>query len=179
MRQKPISLAAVALLSATLLASDAATAGPEKIGFPTGYQTGWVRYGAIDRYDAKTVRMLYMNPEAWEKARAGQPLPDGAYLVLESRPAKLGSDGQPLKDAQGRFIPDDKPTGLFVQQKRVGWGAEYPPDLRNGEWEYAVFAPDGTRREADVKPCFSCHKPRAATDYTFVITEVLKNVNKK
>jgi hypothetical protein len=47
-------------------------------------------------------------------------------------------------------------------EKRTGWRIEYPEDLRNGEWEYARFLPDGRRDPtADIKGCFVCHKPKA------------------
>ena len=157
----------------------AASAGPDKIAFPTGYQTGWVLLGTLDRYDNKTVRRLYMNPEAFESANAGQPLPDGTYLVLDSRSAKLGPDSQPLRDDNGRFIPDDKVTSVAAQQKRKGWGGEYPDNLRNGEWEYSVFAADGTRRpDLNTQPCLGCHKPREANDFTFIAKRVVDDYKK-
>lgn len=174
-----IIAAASVAAAAGIFGITAASAGPDKISFPSGYQTGWVRLGTIDRYDNKTVRMLYINPEAWQAAKAGESLPDGAYLVLDSRPAKLGPDGQPLLDANGRFIAEDKLTTVAVQQKKKGWGAEYPDNLRNGDWEYAVFAADGTPRAGlNTQPCFSCHKPREAGDFTFIAKRVIDDYKK-
>lgn len=60
-------------------------------------------------------------------------------------------------------------------EKRTGWGAEYPEELRNGEWEYERFRPNGTRDPtADIKGCFQCHKPFGAVDFVFTVQEIIK-----
>jgi len=39
-------------------------------------------------------------------------------------------------------------------EKRAGWGAEYPADLRNGEWEFSMFKPDRTFNDkANINAC--------------------------
>jgi len=73
--------------------------------------------------------------------------------------AKLGADGNPEKDANGRFIKD-KLVGYTVMEKRKGWGAEYPENIRNGEWEYQAFRADkSVNTTAKLEGCFNCHKP--------------------
>jgi plastocyanin len=47
-----------------------------------------------------------------------------------------------VKDAGGRFQKGDL-VAYTVMEKRAGWGTEYADDIRNGEWEYAVFGADG------------------------------------
>ena len=76
--------------------------------------------------------------------KAGRPLPSGTVLTMVNYKAKLGADGQPEKDANGRFIKTDEIAGIAVMEKRTGWGAEYAADMRNGEWEYRAFKADGT-----------------------------------
>ena len=44
-----------------------------------------------------------------------------------------------------------------MQEKRAGWGVGYPPEKRNGDWEYARFFGDGRRNDASVEACFTCH----------------------
>jgi hypothetical protein len=59
-------------------------------------------------------------------------------------------------------------TGIFVMDKQAGWGAEYPDDIRNGEWEYARFTPEAQRHpNADTTPCFQCHKFVSGQDFVF------------
>jgi hypothetical protein len=53
-------------------------------------------------------------------------------------------------------------------EKRAGWGAEYPDDIRNGEWEYQAFKADKTPNDkAVLKNCFTCHKPYDKQDFVF------------
>lgn len=170
-----VSGAALALV----LAVHAASAGPEKVQIPMTYASSYVKIATIDRYDNKTIRTVYMNPEAWAAATPGAPLPDGTTLILEGRSAKLGADGQPLLDGNGRFMPTDQIVLIATQQKRRGWGAEYPDNIRNGEWEYAVFQSNGSLNTgANLQPCMQCHKPRAADDYTMVAARIVKDQKK-
>jgi hypothetical protein len=85
---------------------------------------------------------------------------------------KLGADGNPEKDANGKFIKD-KLVAYAVMQKGAGWGTEYPDDVRNGEWEYQVFTADkAVNDKANLKACFGCHKPKASADYLFTLDQM-------
>jgi hypothetical protein len=55
-----------------------------------------------------------------------------------------------------------------VMEKRTGWGAEYADDMRNGEWEYQAFTAAKTVNDkANLKGCFTCHKPYDKQDFVF------------
>jgi hypothetical protein len=145
-----------------------ALAGPEKITYPEGYATEFVRYLTVDRPDRNIIRFFYVNREALEAAEPGQGLPRGTVLVMEDHKARLDANEKPVSDAQGRFIPTDEVANVFVMKKQEGFGQEYPPEKRNGEWEYARFLPDGSRKaDAEFDGCFSCHLSRAERDFTF------------
>ena len=81
----------------------------------------------------------------------------------------------PIKDSNGRFIKKDI-IAHTVMEKRTGWGADYPADWpRNGEWEYAVFGPDGQPNEkanANNKACFTCHLPHAKQDFVISLAKL-------
>ena len=131
-----------ALLVIAALASTAAYAGPEKIKFPSNYLKG-VLYQTLDRSDIKQYRELYAPAEAVEAVRKGKPIPNGTVLTLVQWSVEQDANGNPIKDANGRFIKKDI-VGHTVMEKQKGWGADYPSDWpRNGEWEYAVFTADG------------------------------------
>lgn len=169
-------LGAGALLGAAVLGIGAASAGPEQIDYPTAYQSRYVWMGDIDRHDNNTIRRLYMNPEAFATAKAGQPFPDNTILVLEMRSIQM-ADGKPvLKD--GRFVPGDNVVGIGIQQKKRGFGTAYADNLRNGDWEYAFFDINGVRRSTPSQSCLQCHKPREAEDFTFVAWRVLADLKK-
>ena len=158
---------ACALSLAIIMVAATTVAGPEKMKFPAGYKKNHVLYTTVDRPDNKTVRDLYANSQAAAAARESRPLPSGSVLTMEVYKAKLDGNGDPAKDASGRFIKD-KFAAIVVMEKRSGWGAEYPEEVRNGEWEYAKFTPSGARPESsDMSKCFACHKSQSDKDFVF------------
>jgi hypothetical protein len=152
------------------LSAAPAAAGPEKVLFPQ-YQN-FVLYLALDRPDIKEVRDLYASPNAIN-VQPGQPLPSGATLVMVHFKAQLSGNGELLKDTNGRLVRGSLDR-IGVMEKRTGWGAEYSDEMRNGEWEYALFRPDGTRNEqAKIAACFGCHKPNSRNDFMFSFEKLL------
>ncbi len=134
-------------------------AGGDKVAFPANYAQG-VLYATVDRADNKQYRELYVSPPAAvEAAKKGEALPSGTVLTLVQYAAKLDGAGVPEKDANGRFIKTNI-IAYTVMEKRAGWGAEYPANIRNGEWEYQAFKADKTpNAAANLTNCFTCHKP--------------------
>lgn len=174
--KNPFTLA----LAILLLSASGAAAGPERVAFPEGYQQDFVRYLDVDRPDRKIKRFFYVNPEALEAAAPGAPLPDGTVLVMEDHPVEL--DGEtPRRDAEGRFIATPEVTNVFVMEKQPGWGAAYPADKRNGDWDYAWYDAAGTLKHSDparYEGCFSCHQPRAGRDYTFTFFKYVEDLKR-
>jgi plastocyanin len=146
------------------VAGYATAQAPEKVRFPYDYLKGTL-YATVDRPDTKQYRELYASPGVVEAVRAGKPIPSGAVLTLVQWSVVQDDKGVPLKDKDGRFIKKDI-LAHTVMEKRTGWGAGYPPELRNGEWEYSVFDKTGQfNPKANFKACFECHLPHAKTDY--------------
>jgi len=154
--------------------STAAFAGPEKIKFPSNYLKG-VLYQTLDRPDAKQYRELYAPAEAVEAVRKGRPIPHGTVLTLVQWSVEQDANGNPIKDASGRFIKKDI-IAHTVMEKQKGWGADYPSDWpRNGEWEYAAFTADGQpnpKANANNKSCFTCHLPHAQQDFVISLAKL-------
>lgn len=166
------TLAAIsgAAISSTLAQDTAYKPGPQNIHFPADYQTSFVRYAVIDRPDRKQVLHIYVSPQAFADVKKGAAMPEGTFALIEQHAAKLGADGEPLRDLDGRFIPEAKILGYLAQEKRKGWGVAYPDNLRNGDWEYAAFNADGNQRQIDTAPCLTCHlQNRKAEDFTFTL----------
>jgi cytochrome P460 len=133
-------------------------AGGDKVVFPEGFDKG-VLFTTVDRPDNKQYREVFTSQAALDAAKKGEPLPDGTVITLVQYKAKLGADGNPEKDANGRFIKTDV-LGYTVMEKRKGWGAEYDEKIRNGEWEYQAFtAAKAVNANAKLTACFECHKP--------------------
>ncbi len=140
----------------------AVMAGPDEVKFPENYQTEFVNYLDVDRYDRKRVRRMYISAEALETAIPGEPLPDGTVLIMEDHDARLGADETLQFDDAGRLIAEEAVGNIFVMEKNSAWSTD------NGNWDYAWYLADGTPRpEATFEGCFSCHASRAERDFTF------------
>src|ERR1044072_980004 len=148
-------------------------AGGDLVKFPEGCDKG-VMSTTVDRPDNKQFREVYTSQAALDAAKKGQPLPDGTVITLLQYRAKLGADGNPEKDANGRFIKTNELLAYTVMEKRKGWGAEYPDNIRNGEWEYQAFTADKqVNTKAKLTACFECHKTRApGQDFGVLSNEV-------
>ena len=161
-----VTIAAVTGAAVVALAMQA-YAGGDKITFPEDYAKG-VLYTTVDRPDNKQYRELYGPAAALDAAKKGEPLPSGTVLTLVQYAAKLDAQGNPEKDANGRFIKTDRILAYTVMEKRTGWGTEYPDTVRNGEWEYQAFKADKTPNPAaNLTACFTCHKPLDKQDFVF------------
>lgn len=149
----------------------AAFSGPDNVKFPADYLKGDL-YATIDRADVKQYRELYASPGVVEAVRKGRPIPSGAVLTLVQWSVEQDEKGVPKKDANGRFIKKDI-LAHTVMEKRAGWGAEYPPTKRNGEWEYQVFSAQGIANpKANIDGCFQCHLPHAKQDYVISLAKL-------
>ena len=142
-------------------------AGGDKIAFPAEYAKGVV-YMTLDRPENKQVREYLTSQEAVDAAKKGAPLPNGTVITVVQYAAQLDAQGNPAKDANGRFTKTSNIIGYTVMEKRIGWGAEYPETKRNGEWEYQAFRADKMPNpSANLDGCFNCHKPQATNDYVY------------
>lgn len=130
-------------------------AGGDKVRFPENFGEG-VHYTTVHRSGIR--EEIFANREAVEAVKKGQPIPSGTVITLV----------------------DYRDGGIYryvVMEKRAGWGAEYPPSLRNGEWEYQAFNADkSVNRNETLERCFSCHKSQGADDFVFTL-DAMKGVD--
>jgi plastocyanin len=138
--------------------------GPNKVVFPQDWAKG-VMYATVDRPDTKQYREFYTSAEAVAAAKAGKPIPDGTVITLAAYAAQADAAGTPLKDANGHFMKGNL-LAVNVMQKKAGWGADIPEAIRNGDWVYQSFTPDGKANDkANLTSCYQCHLPFAKDDY--------------
>ena len=126
-------------------------AGGNLLQFPENYREG-VHYATVNRGNGR--EELYTSRAAIEAAKTAQPFPSGTVITMEDyRNGRLH-----------RYV---------VMEKRAGWGSEYPPDMRNGEWEYQAFNPDrAVNRDENLTRCFSCHKSRERQDFVWTLEQM-------
>src|SRR5262249_61855591 len=115
----------------------------DRVGFPTGYKDTFHLLYTFDNYQNRQIRKVYGNDTA-ASVNPGQVFnfPYGSIVLFESYTVQEDSAGEPVLDANGRFIPASLTT-IFVMRKEQGFGTDYK-ELRNGEWEYASYRPAGT-----------------------------------
>jgi hypothetical protein len=118
MTKSRIAITATVSIVAALAAAASVHAGSDKIAFPNDYAKGVV-YKSEDRPDNKQVRELFITREAVEAVRRGAPLPSGTVITSVRYAAQLDAQGNPAKDANGRFIKTDKILGYTVKEKRA------------------------------------------------------------
>lgn len=97
-----------------------ASAGPERVDYPAGYANSFKLYATIDRPDREVVWFMYVDPATDAVARAGESLPFGAVLVMEDHRAQLDAAEAPARADDGRMIPTDTITNVFVMEKGGG-----------------------------------------------------------
>ena len=136
-----IVIAALVASVAGLAVAVQVQAGGDKVAFPADYGKGVV-YMTLDRPENKQVREYYTSQAAIDAAKKGEPLPQNTVITVVQYAAQLDPQGNPAKDANGRFSKTANILGYTVMEKSAGWGAEYPETQRNGEWEYQAFRAD-------------------------------------
>jgi hypothetical protein len=159
-------MGAVAVGAACVALGQQATVapGPNKVAFPENWSKG-VMYATVDRPDLKQYREFYTTPDVIAAAKAGRPAPDGAVIALAAYMAQLDAAGTPIKDANGRYMKGNL-AAVNVMQKKSGWGEEIPAPIRNGDWVYQSFTPDGKANDkANLTSCYQCHLPFAREDF--------------
>ncbi len=142
------------------------------LGFPEGYKDAFVKYHTINFPATRQVRYYFANKAAVQAAKAGKPLPDGAYLFVEVHAAKLDAAGKPVSGADGFFVAE-KLIFYTAMAREAGWGREIPEMLRNEDWNYTVFTLDRKQRPGvNQAECLACHKPLGDTSYTFTLKQL-------
>jgi hypothetical protein len=157
-------------------------AAGDKIVFPERYTEG-VMYTTLDRparlkpsatglENAAQYRKFYATAAAIKALRNREPISSGAVITVVKYRAKLDPHGNPIKHENGRFVRGDL-IGLSVMEKRTGWGAAYPLEIRNGEWEFQEFTADGKPNDkVNLLACFQCHKSQAHKDFLFTFDSI-------
>jgi hypothetical protein len=146
MTKSRIAVMATVAIIAAVAAAASVRAGSDGIAFPNDYAKG-VAYKTEDRLDNKQVREFFTSREAVRAAREGAPLPSGTVIAVVRYAAQLDAEGNPAKDANGRFIKTTNILGYSVREKRGRLGRR----ISRGEAQRRVGV-SGLSRRQDRQP---------------------------
>ena len=139
----------------------------DNVRFPGGYQATYVLLYTFDNYQNRQIRKVYGNAVA-ASVKPGEVFnfPYGSIILFESWSVQEDAAGEPLIDRDGRFVPNVLTT-IFVMRKEKGFGADYK-ELRNGEWEYVAYRPDGSysTQPSGSGSCALCHLTGGSLTFT-------------
>jgi cytochrome c553 len=133
-----------------------------RMQFPIGFPAGFTVYQTEIEEGVMTKR--FANSVAMKAAHSGRALPAGSVIFQVNY--------QTHKDAAGKDIagPVQSYAGM---ESRGDWGKDIPLLLRNGDWDYALFAADGRRHdELNEAQCLACHKPKESDSYVFTMKQL-------
>ncbi|SDP47780.1 Cytochrome P460 [Filomicrobium insigne] len=173
-REESMSRKLLGMAIAAIITTTAASANEQRIAFPKDYASDFKNYLSLDRVqNPDQIIRLFANDRALSAAKEDGVLPSGSILVGEIYAAKKDTQGNIITSSLGRRIKD-KLLAVAVMEKRTGWGSAFPEELKNGDWDFAIFSPDGKRLNKDLNSCRGCHAPLKDTQHIFSLEHLTK-----
>lgn len=165
-----------ALFLGLTLAACGTKAAPTSIGvvLPADYRNTLVQYARVDRED-HTIRELYVTSHALDQLRFSRALADGTVIVIEAYHALLNDNGEPLLDADGRYLKGEPLEMVHVIEKRPDWtDSDFNSEARTGTWNFGSYQFESSERfDEDLNACFNCHNTTPQTDFIYTHTLLL------
>jgi hypothetical protein len=97
----------------------------DRVGFPTNYQSTFVKLYTFDNFQNRQIRVVWANPIAASVRPSNvYNFPYGSIILFESYSVQEDANGEPMLDGNGRFM-QNKLTTLFVMRKEQGFGVDY------------------------------------------------------
>src|ERR1700730_14754639 len=91
----------------------------DRVGFPTDYQTSFLKLYTFDNFQNRQIRVIWANPVAASVTPdTVNSFPYGSIIVMETYGVMEDAGGEPILDANGRHQPAAGvvPT-VFVMRK--------------------------------------------------------------
>lgn len=143
------------------------------VTIPADFPAGFRRYRTENLEAAKQVKMSYANEKAIAAATSGKRLPDGSMIVVQTHAAKLDANQKPVIGSDGFYVPE-KIYGYAAMASGEGWGKDIPEQIRNENWNYAIFsATKEMRTTVNQAECLACHVPSAKDSYVFTLKDIV------
>ena len=159
----------------TLFITPIAYSEHNDVDLPENYQTTFTNYLSLDRIqNPDQVIHLFANDIAMQGPGEDGKLPYSSIIVAEVYKAKKDAEGNPIKSKLlNRLLRGEKAL-IGVMQREKGWGDGHADGLKNGNWEFAAFKPDGSVADKDLDQCRACHAPLTDTNHLFSYEHLIK-----
>ncbi len=146
MKSPGIRLPLIALGSAAvMLVGWQVSAESTRVTFPALDEL--VHYTTVRR--GNVTEHIMTTLEAMKAVKERRPISEGTHFVLVDY-----REGEVFR--------------YFVMQKGDGWGGDYDPARRTGDWQFQWFKPDRTiNMSENTARCQSCHSSQASAEYLF------------
>ena len=145
----------------------ASSSAAQRIQYPENYRSTFTNYLNLDRtQNDDQIIHLYASQLALDGVRKSGDFPDGSILIGEIYKAKKDENGEVIESALGQRLRGDLAL-VAVMEKQKGWGEAFSDDLRNGDWDFAAFKPDGSVAKKDLDACRACHAPLEDMKHVF------------
>lgn len=139
----------------------------QNIQLPKDYRATFTNYLSLDRLqNPDQIIRLFGNEIAMQGPGADGKLRYGSILVGEVYKAKKDENGAVVLSSLNRRIKDGLAL-IAVMQREPGFGDEFPVGLKNGDWDFAAYKPDGSVAGSDLNACRTCHAPLETTNHLF------------
>ncbi|MCB9460851.1 MAG: cytochrome P460 family protein [Anaerolineaceae bacterium] len=125
---------------------------------PDNYRDEFSLYLVVDRPD-RTVRFVYAAPDVVEAVQAGEEIPYGARLIIETYDAQTDLVGNVLRDSTGHLIAGTMQPNIHMIEKRDDWTVQQLPtpigviDWNFGSFDAQSYLPSTENRN----DCLTCH----------------------
>ena len=155
------------IVATALTVAPLANADDARIKYPAGYEQSFTNYLSLDRtQNPDQLIRLFANDVAMKGVAETGEFPDGSVLVAEIYKAKKDANGAVVTSRLGRRLRGNLAL-IAVMEKQPGWGDKFPAALKNGDWDFEAFKPDGTRAAKNLDSCRACHAPLHQERYVF------------
>lgn len=158
--------------AASMLMASLAFAEDNQVPLPEDYAATFTNYLSLDRVQNpdQTIR-LFANDIAMQGPGEDGKLPYGSVLVAEVYKARKNEAGEVKVSSLNRRIRGDFAL-IAVMQREKGFGDAFPEELKNGDWDFAAFKPDGSAADKDLNACRACHAPLVDSNHLFSLDHI-------
>lgn len=125
---------------------------------PENYREEFELYLVVDRPD-ETVRHLYAAPWVVDALDAGENVPFGAQVIIETWDAETDIFGNLRRDNRGRLLAGEMQPNIHMMEKQDDWTIEELPspvgviDWNFGSFDAETMLPSTENRN----DCMTCH----------------------